>query len=808
MSTQEAMRKRKSSEVPLADFVPFGAHVTDDIVKLKNGGGYLATWRLQGISFETAEDSHIKYMQNQLNNFVATMAGGNYAIYQHRIGRKFADELEASFPNAFCARFNSEYNALLASRKLFLTELYVSVIYRPSLSKIVGALRSTTRTEGDLRIADKDNVDHFQMVCSQVHSSLKVYDPTRLTSYSHLEHLCSEPLRFYGFLLNGVWEHVALKRQSISEYLPSSRLFFGDRNGMLQIRNLETTKHVGLLDFQEYPSTTEPGMNNAIFYGDYEYIETHSFSIMNKRDAMKALELQFNRLVSTDDAAASEIVGLRTAMDLLQSGSIQMGNYHYSLAVFGDDQKSLVKNMASAKSALEDGPGYRVAVCDVVPDAAWLAQLPGNFWLRPRVAAITSRNFTAMAPLHNFPSGKRDGNPWGQAIICFESASLQPYYFNYHVSDPKEDVTDDKLPGNTIIIGTTGVGKTTLAMAILVMTLKVLKIRGVVFDKDRGAEIAIRAMGGHYRALPFGERTGFNPFQFTPSKTNIDFCKRLVAMLVTRNGEQLTALQEYEISRAVETVFQSEEMHLRRLAAVDQQLSGVGTDNLRDRLKKWVGRGDYAWVFDNPKDTTDFTDGILFGFDYTEFLDRPDVRGPIMAYLLHVTERLIDGNPFVYLMEEFWKPLEDPYFEEFAKNKQKTIRKQFGLGIFSTQSPSDMLEVPIARTMVEQSPTQIWLPNPKADYDDYVNKFKLTDAEYWVIVGLAENSRMFLVKQNGRSALCRLNLAGMPEVVNILSGTTDNVELLDGIRADVGDDPDVWMPLLHEAIAKRKKSRK
>ena len=35
----------------------------------------------------------------------------------------------------------------------------------------------------------------------------------------------------------------------------------------------------------------------------------------------------------------------------------------------------------------------------------------------------------------------------------------------------------------------------------------------VVFDKDRGLEILVRALGGEYCPLKNGEPTGFNPLQ-------------------------------------------------------------------------------------------------------------------------------------------------------------------------------------------------------------------------------------------------------------------------------------------------------
>ena len=109
--------------------------------------------------------------------------------------------------------------------------------------------------------------------------------------------------------------------------------------------------------------------------------------------------------------------------------------------------------------------------------------------------------------------------------------------------------------------------------------------------------------------------------------------------------------------------------------------------------------------------------------------------------------------------------------------------------------------------MVEQSVTQIFLPNPRADHDDYVQGFKVTEAEFHIIKNLGEASRLFLVKQGHSSAIVQFDLGGMTDLLNVLSGTTDNVALLDQIRAEVGDDPTDWLPIFHERIAARKRLR-
>jgi type IV secretion system protein VirB4 len=47
-------------------------------------------------------------------------------------------------------------------------------------------------------------------------------------------------------------------------------------------------------------------------------------------------------------------------------------------------------------------------------------------------------------------------------------------------------------------------------------------------------------------------------------------------------------------------------------------------------------------------------------------------------------------------------------------------------------------------------------------------------------------------------------LTGLEDFVTVLSATTDNVALLDQIRERHGDDPQVWLPLLRNAVQSRR----
>jgi len=402
--------------------------------------------------------------------------------------------------------------------------------------------------------------------------------------------------------------------------------------------------------------------------------------------------------------------------------------------------------------------------------------------------------------------GKRDGNPWGEALLLLRTPSGQPFYLNLHKSPEGEDSEDRKHPGNTLIIGSTGVGKTTLVMLLLALTRKWEPApRIVLFDLDRGSEIALRALGGRYYPLEAGKPTGCNPLQREPTPARIQFWEQLVRTCIESPALPLLPADERAIAAAVRSVA-SMPRHLRRFSTVRQNLPKNGDNSLYERLGRWCQGGALGWVFDESDDRlTDLVKASAIGFDTTEFLDLPEVRTPVMLYLLDVMGELVNGERLIYVISEFWKALDNEIFSAFAKQKQKTIRKQNGLGIFDTQSPSDVLRHPIGRTMVEQSVTKIFLANPEALREEYVEGFGLTEAEYGIVKGLgARGGRTFMVKQGDASAVCELELTGLEDFVTVLSATTDNVALLDEIREGVGDDPQAWLPELLAAVHARK----
>jgi len=192
-------------------------------------------------------------------------------------------------------------------------------------------------------------------------------------------------------------------------------------------------------------------------------------------------------------------------------------------------------------------------------------------------------------------------------------------------------------------------------------------------------------------------------------------------------------------------------------------------------------------------------DSPLLGFDMTDFLDNPEVRTPLMMYLFHRLDALVDGRRLVIDIDEFWKALGDEAFRGLAQDGLKTYRKQNAFMVFGTQSPADVLRSPIAHTILEQCATKIFLPNPHAAERDYIDGFGLTRREFALVrEELAPEARQFLIKQGLNSVVVELRLDGLDDDLAVLSGRAETVELLDKLRALHGDNVNQWLGPFHQ----------
>jgi type IV secretion system protein VirB4 len=778
-------------EVSAAAFIPYQHHWDKETIITKERE-LLQVIKIDGFSFETADDDVVDMKKLVRNSLYKSMAEGTFALWFHTIRRRQSAYPEGVQPPGFAKQLDDTWRHKHHTKSSYVNELYVTVVRKKDTK---GAAKIENLFQ---KFEQKTNKDADSIQLREMHKELKeaVYRvlatfkdygartlTTKMTEFGPV----SEPLEFLGKLVNaGDSQHMLLPTVDIDRYLPVNRLYFGQR--AIEIRTPTGTKYAGIISIKEYSPHTAAGIMDAFLQLPFEFVISQSYQFENRQSNIGSMQLQQRRMQQANDVAVSQVREINEALDLSMSGHIAFGHHHMTVLCYEDTLPAL-ENVLSMVIAEMVNVGINPVREKLVLEQCFWAQLPANFEFIGRKAKINTLNIAGFAAMHNYPVGRVAGNHWGNAVTVFDTTSGTPFFFNFHARDV----------GHTTIIGPTGAGKTVL-MNFLCAQAQKFNCRMFMFDKDRGAEIFVRAIGGKYSNIDPGRACYFNPLQLDDTMENRAFISEWLSALITASGEMTSAEDLEIINRAIDGNY--------KLAKDDRVLRNIapffgleGPGSIASRLKQWHSGGRYSQIFDNVKDIVDFSSDTVFGFEMGDVLANKSTLIPVLLYLFHRIQLSLDGTPTMIILDEAWALIDNKVFAGKIKDWLKTLRKLNGMVVFATQSVEDAVNSGISDTLIQQTATQIFLPNPKAT-DPYRKAFMLSEREFNLLKNTDPGSRYFLVKQGKDVVVARIDLSGMDNLVHVLSARAETVTLLDEIRAQVGDDPEDWLPIFTTRVQK------
>lgn len=765
--------------------LPYARHVDDHTIETRDHL-LMQVIQVRGLLFETADSDEINYRKRLRDATLQAIGSSRFAIYHHVIRRQAEVALDCECPDAFSRELDTKWRERLAARRLYVNDLFLTLVRRPLQGKI-GTVERLRQRFGKTVAEPLDTARYELQQLVQARDALIAalgsYEPRLLGVYPSAQGPCSEPLEFLSYLLNGEMRPVLLPMQDVGDYLPYRRVSFGEDSIELGRAGASPRSFLGLVSVKDYPGQTAPGMLDELLRLPFELTLSQSFGFVDRQAALSRMNLALRRMRSAEDEALSLRGELTDAKDDVATGRAAFGEHHMTIAVRGDAPDEVHQGVAEVQASLAD-LGILSVREDIGLEPAFWAQFPGNFKYIARRGLVSTSNFAGFASCHNFALGRASGNHWGEAVTLLETTAAGPYFFNFHQGDL----------GNFTVIGPSGSGKTVVLNFLLAQARKFAP-RIIFFDKDRGAELFIRAIGGRYDVLRPGTPSGLNPLQLPDTQVNRQFVIDWLGVLAGGvDGEELARIKD-----AVDANYEqpSENRRLRYIVELFRGGHRPHSNDLWSRLRSWWGEGERAWLFDNESDLTDL-EADAVGFDMTQILDDPVVRTPAMMYLFHRVEERLDGSPAIIIVDEGWKALDDDVFVKRIKDWEKTIRKRNGVVGFATQSAQDALESRIASAIIEQAATQIFMSNPKAQPREYIDGFGLTEHELELVRTIPDTAHCFLIKHGNDSVVARLNLTGEKDILTVLSGRERTVRLLDEIRLETGDDPAEWLPRLLE----------
>lgn len=782
--------RRAAREVPARTHIPFVRFLPDGTFTTRNGD-LVAVLELDGFIHETADRASVKAANEALARLAAGFEDNRTAFYSHIIRTRISlsETLPPVSGSFFSEKLDHHYRAQLDRDETFQLRHFLTVVRRPYSSgkRLIDAgLRSLRATASDpANTATRaKNREALHMAAEQAVRDLSVFGSRRLGG-SPADR--SRTLSLLSMLQSGIWQAAPAVWTHLADAVPNGRITFRRNHVESLSPGGDMDRYATVFAINAYPEKSKTYMFDDLLGERCEFIATQCFAPLDRVSGGTKIRDAKQGMKDAGDEAESLQKDLKEAQDAVASRAMSVGRHHFTVAVLGETRAEMEEAATRLNSTLT-GAGLRTRREDIGLEAAWWAQLPGNFayQARSRKRFVSDRNFADFANLHSWPTGSREKLRWGGPVAAFRTLGSTPYWFSFH----REGSDKSKGPGTTAVFGSTGEGKTLLMNFLVSSCYRLPEPPHVIaFDKDRGSETFMRALAGTYLELKPGMNLGFNPFAVATDEAGIEWMEGFIHRLT--GAEKLTPEQERRIATG-----------LRRLASGDPSLrtfSDFATTlrsvddadapvQLLDALSKWFGTGSRAWLFDNAQDSFSL-DQAVTAFDMTALLKASDIRLPLLDYLFYRIERkLAEGKPLIIMIDEAWALFDDPKFGPRIQDWIKTIRKLDGILVFMTQEASDAAKSSICDTLIQSTENRIFFANPKADRKTYVDAFRLTETEFEATSSMPPKSRLALISDGSGSAVVSTRLDLPEPFYKVLSATGDSLAEMDQLRAELGED--------------------
>jgi type IV secretion system protein VirB4 len=791
----EPYDKGVSFETPVADFIPYACHYNTHTLLTKNGE-LLQVIKMIGFSLESVGSQEMS-LRNVVRQAIRdNIPNSHYSLWFHTIRRKKSLNPGGNFPYGFAEQLNDSWNERNQWDEQYVNELYVTILHDPqknsmkdikdlSFSWNLWTLRKSHRAYLEKACVGLDQVAGGFLKTLGGFGAKRMTitkDPIKQTFYS-------EPLQFIHKILNLHETPVEIKEKDLSESLATHKIAFGFNT--LEVRKDEARRFAAIFTIKEYHEISLDSIDKFLQL-PVEFIITQTLDFIAPETAVKEFKEQHYLLHLSGDTQLAELSGLDNIIESNRNQPNDFGQSQMTLMLIGRSLERLEKDVALATKSLSR-LGMVATRRDLRMEECFWSQLPGNFEFITRQRPLSSNRIGGMASLYNFPAGNRFGNHWGPAVAAFHTIKGTPYFFDFHGGGTQ---------GHTAILGPKGAGKTVL-MNFLVAQAQKFNGKLFFFDQDRASKVFIRSMNGHYAIIDpkkAGAEYAFNPFQMDDLPQNKEFLVQWLLVLI--NGDEANALPENNVdlcTQAVDKLFTLEKEQ-RYLSNLVPFLKG---SDMEEKLAPWYGKGKYAHLFDNVGKGTIKLDESIYGFGMSHVVEDKVTLGPVLLFLFHRIEMLLDGRPTIIVLDEAWSLVNNSTFAPKLDGWLQRMSDKNAIVIFATENMQNMQKSEMTNTITHNITTQIFLPNPEAEFSSmaYKKVWGLDDTEYEMLTQMIPQQYELMLRQGGNSIVATLNLSGMKEL-HILSGSDKTASIMDEVVAQHGDNPEDWLPVFYDKNSK------
>ncbi len=784
----------------LADLLPWAALIAPGVV-LNKDGSFQRTFRYQSPDLESATEAELVGLCARANNALKRLGSG-WALFFD------AERLEAQhypasrFPDAASWLVDEERRAAFEEGRQgrhFESRYHLTLLYMPppdAQARTENALLERDR-QGGLRHW-RQELARFGQETERVLDLLSGFLP-EIRALDDMETLT---------FLHGT---VSTKRHPVT--VPETPMYLdgvlvdtaltGGLEPMLGEQHLRTLTLLG------FPTTTRPGLLDALNHQDFAYRWVTRFIPLDKTAATRVLTrlrrqwfarrksiTAVLREVLTNEAAPlldsdadNKACDADAALQALGGDHVGFGYLTTTITVFDEDARA-AEDKARAIERIVNGSGFTCIRESVNALEAWLGSLPGHVYANVRQPLIHTLNLAHLMPLSAVWAGPvRNAHLEAPPLLYAQTSGSTPFRLSTHVDDV----------GHMLIVGPTGAGKSVLLSLIALQFRRYAGSQVYIFDKGNSARAAVLAMGGEHHALGAGSEGAApddtaNALAFQPLRTIDD---PLIRSWAAEWIGTLLAHENLTVTPEVKEAVWSALGNLATAPPEERTLTGLTmllqSNPIKAALQPYTLDGPFGRLLDAADDRLVLSD--VQCFETEELMHQAGVVLPVLTYLFHRLEQRFaslsetgkKGRPTLLILDEAWVFLDNPLFAARIREWLKVLRKKNVSVIFATQSLADIADSAIAPAILESCPQRIFLPNDRAvepQARDAYERFGLNERQIELIARATPRRHYYLQSRRGN----RLFDLSLGPIALALCGASDTQAqtLIDSLLAEPG----------------------
>jgi type IV secretion system protein VirB4 len=790
--------KKEKSEVKLTakrpdqDFIPYVCHYDKNTVLTKNGE-LLKVIRITGFSDDSMMSELSSLRDNIRSSIENHVQDNKIALWFHTIRRKKNIAPKGEFNEFISKKINDAWVKKNRWSHQYVNEFYITVITEGLDTSIVNFkafLRSfsyfTTKKLHQKHLEEANK--KLNKTINSILADIEEYGAKLLGINEWEGALYSEPMRFFGKIVNLYEDRYQLSINDMSEDLASHGVAFGDNE--LEVVGENNKNFAAMLSLKEYQEIPTNSLDKVLQL-PFEFIITQSFDFTFSHKEIEPYEHQDYILQISGDEEFRNFIGSDEFDEDEEKAVNRYGKLQTTFMFIARNKERLNNDIRRAMEQF-GALGMVVVREDVFSEHCFWAQLPGNFKFLRRQKAIRSSRVAGFGALHSFPSGLIAGNHWGPAVTVVKTVLDTPYFFNFHEKDL----------GHTLILGPANSGKTVFVNFMLSQARR-FNNKLFYFDLESRSKCFIKSLNGAYYNLSYdADQKGLpqlNPLSLENNEDNKEFLASWFSSLVVFLKGYVPEREIDLIPQMVDKMFEN---NVSNFVAACEIFNSEETINIYRKLKIWSS-GKLASIF-GAESEIEWSNPIM-AFDFTEIIEQKPVVIPIVNYLLHRIESNLDGGPAIIVLNEAWNLINNSIFAPQMSDFLSRMRRNNCIVIFISEGSEEVGASEVIFDIKKNITSEIYMPDPDPSYF-YEVILGLNEEESEIIRMMSKEERQFLLKNRGDSVIATLDLTKLSKIKKILAADAMAIAVMEEVmdlnkdESGAEPEPEIWIPQFLEVL--------